>query len=114
MIHDHPEGIMTGDNPILRSARLGAVIAAATLFAAGPALAGHGGGGGNGGGHGGPGGNSANHMSAQGMANTNGPNAANRAYGTDRASQRASAQGLAHGKGLSKTHHSNGHHKSSG
>ena len=93
-------------NPIFRSARLGAVLVTSVLFAAGPALAGHGGGG-----HGGPGGNSANHMSAQGMANTNGPNAANRAYGTDRANQRASAQGLAHGKGLAKTHHSNGHHK---
>ena len=46
------------------------------------------------------------------MANTNGPNAANRAYGTDRANQRANAQGLAHGKGLSKTHSSKGHHKS--
>ena len=103
---------MSITNPILRSARSAAVIVASALFAAGPALAGHGGGGG--GGHGGPGGNSANHMSAQGMANTNGPNASNRAFGTDRASQRASAQGLAHGKGLSKTHNSNGHHKSNG
>lgn len=88
-------------------ARIGALVAISTLVAAGPAFAGHGGG------HGGPGGNSASHMSAQGMANTNGPNAANRAYGTDRANQRASAQGLAHGRGLSKTHNSNGHHKSS-
>ena len=99
---------MSITNPLFVSARLGALVAISTLVAAGPAFAGHGGGG-----HGGPGGNSASHMSTQGMANTNGPNAANRAYGTDRANQRASAQGLAHGKGLSKTHHSNGHHKSS-
>jgi len=89
------------------TARIGAVVAISALVAAGPALAGPGGGHG-----GGSGGNSANHMSTQGMANTNGPNAANRAYGTDRANQRANAQGLAHGKGLSKTHSSKGHHKS--
>ena len=100
--------------PISASARFGAVIVASMLIGIAPALAGHGGGGGGmGGGHGNAGGNSANHMSAQGMANTNGPNAANRAYGADRANQRASAQGLAHGKGLSKTHTSHGHHKSS-
>jgi len=62
------------------SARLGALVAVSALVAAGPAFAGHGGGG-----HGGPGGNSANHMSVHGIANTNGPNAAYRAYGTDRA-----------------------------
>ena len=93
---------------IFASTRIGAVVALSAFIGAGPAL------GGQGGGHGGPGGNSASHMSAHGMANTNGPNAANRAFGTDRANQRASAQGLAHGKGLSKTHHSHGHHKSNG
>jgi hypothetical protein len=87
MVQGRKENIMSGTNPILRPAPLGAVIVASVLFAAGPVLAGHGGG--NGGGHGGAGGNSANHMSAQGMKNTNGPNAANRAYGTDRANQRA-------------------------
>jgi len=45
------EEIMSITNPILRSTGFGAVIVASALFAAGPALAGHGGGGG--GGHGG-------------------------------------------------------------
>ena len=99
---------------VRRTAGLCAVAVFCLAASAGPSLAAGGHGGGGGGGHGGPGGNSANHMSAQGMANTNGPNASNRAFGTDRANQRASAQGLAHGKGLSKTHNSNGHHKSNG
>jgi hypothetical protein len=97
---------MSTTSSVFLSARIGAVVGISALVVAGPALAGHGSGG-----HGGPGGNSASHMSAQGMANTNGPNAANRAFGTDRASQRASAQGMAHGQGLNKTHPSNGHHK---
>lgn len=93
-------------HPFHASMRIGAVIVMSMLIGVAPALAGHGGGGG----HGGFGGNSAGHISSQGMANTNGPNAANRAFGTDRASQRASDQGLAHGKGLSKTHSAHGHH----
>lgn len=42
-----------------------------------------------------PGGASASHMSAQGVANTNGPNAADRDKGLDRAEDRMSAQGAA-------------------
>ena len=38
--------------------------------------------------HGNAGGQSALHMSAQGLANTNGPNATNRQFGRDRAAQR--------------------------
>jgi len=45
-----------------------------------------------------PGGQSAAHMSAQGLANTNGPNAADREKGRARAEQRMSDQGLAHSK----------------
>ena len=42
------------------------------------------------------GGNSAGHISDQGRANTNGPNASPRLHGQDRANARRSAQGLAH------------------
>src|ERR1700741_4911473 len=42
----------------------------------------------HGNGHGNAGGNSAAHMSAQGLANTNGPNATNRTHGKDRAELR--------------------------
>jgi len=38
------------------------------------------------------------HMSTQGMANTNGPNASDRDKGTMRAEDRASANGLKHGR----------------
>jgi hypothetical protein len=43
-----------------------------------------------------PGGASASHMSSQGLANTNGPNAADRDKGQARAEDRRSASGLAH------------------
>lgn len=46
--------------------------------------------------HGNFGGNSSSHISAQGMANTNGPNAADRDTGTARAEDRMSASGLKH------------------
>ena len=50
------------------------------------------------GGHGNPGGQSASHMSSQGLANSNGPNAADRDKGLDRAEDRRSAQGQARQK----------------
>ena len=66
-------------------------------LSAGPLLAGpHGGGGGAGVGgmsgvNGSFGGMSASHMSTMGMAHTNGPNAADRDFGMDRASDRSHA-----------------------
>jgi hypothetical protein len=45
-----------------------------------------------------PGGASASHMSSQGLANTNGPNAADRDKGQARAEDRRSANGLGHHK----------------
>ena len=45
-----------------------------------------------------PGGVSASHMSPQGAANTNGPNAVDRQKGQARAEQRRSASGTAHQK----------------
>jgi hypothetical protein len=56
-------------------------------------------------GNGGSGGNSAAHISSQGIANSNGPNAVDRQRGIERAGQRANAQGVAHGKGLQASHH---------
>ena len=50
------------------------------------------------GGHGNPGGQSASHMSSQGLANSNGPKAADRDKALDRAEDRRSAQGQAHQK----------------
>jgi hypothetical protein len=68
-----------------------------------------------------PGGASASHMSSQGLANTNGPNAADREKGLDRAQDRMSAQGLAHEKATAHhkatthaaTHKKNSTHKKS-
>ena len=45
-----------------------------------------------------PGGLSASHMSSQGLANTNGPNAVDRDKGQARAEDRRSASGLTHHK----------------
>lgn len=45
-----------------------------------------------------PGGMSAGHMSATGLANTNGPQAADRDKGLDRAEDRMSAEGASHEK----------------
>ena len=59
------------------------------------------------GGNANPGGASASHMSSQGAANTNGPNAADRDKGLARAEDRMSAQGLAHEKA---TTHATKHH----
>ena len=50
------------------------------------------------GGHANPGGQSASHMSSQGLANSNGPNAADRDKGLDRAEDRRSAQAQTHKK----------------
>lgn len=77
------------------------IAAGALLISAAPALAQHGRGGGVGGIGSMPdmsrvGGNSFEHMSAEGRANTNGPNAPDRDRGADRASDRRSAEGLAH------------------
>ena len=44
------------------------------------------------------------HMSMQGTANTNGPNSSDRDTGTLRADDRASANGLKHGRRLAKGH----------
>jgi hypothetical protein len=49
-------------------------------------------------GHANPGGQSASHMSSQGLANSNGPNAADRDKGLERAEDRRSSQGQAHQK----------------
>jgi hypothetical protein len=58
----------------------------------------------NQGGSRGTGGDSNAHISAQGRANTNGPDAANPAFGRDRAAARHRQHGLAH-KTTSKTKH---------
>ena len=50
-----------------------------------------------------PGGVSASHMSPQGAANTNGPNAVDREKGLARAEQRRSASGTAHEKATTHT-----------
>lgn len=55
--------------------------------------------------HGHFGGNSAGHISAQGLANTNGPNASTRLHGLDRARSRMSAQGLAHSNAINARGH---------
>ena len=47
---------------------------------------------------------SSSHISAQGMANSNGVNASDRDTGTLRADDRASANGLKHGRRLAKGH----------
>ena len=54
-----------------------------------------------------PGGMSASHISSQGAANTNGPNATDRDKGLERAGDRMSAQGQAHAK---STQHTSTHH----
>jgi hypothetical protein len=48
--------------------------------------------------NGNPGGHSASHISSQGLANSNGPNAADRDKGLARAEDRRSAQGSTHEK----------------
>jgi hypothetical protein len=58
-----------------------------------------------------PGGASASHISSQGRANTNGPNAADRDKGLARAEDRMSAKGLAHQKA---TNHAKGKGKKKG
>lgn len=76
-----------------------ALVVAASLVLAGTgtvALARGGGAGGPGGGH--ADGMSSQHMGSQGMDNTNGPNAADRDKGLERAEDRMSEQGLAHSK----------------
>lgn len=88
---------------------------ASTFLLAATSLAfahGSGGGGAMGGGmaggmsgvHGSFGGMSANHISAQGLANTNGPDAATRQFGLARAQSRMNAQGLAHSKASLHAH----------
>ena len=51
-----------------------------------------------------PGGASASHLSAQGLAHSNGPNAADRDKGLPRAEDRRSASGLAHNKATHAGH----------
>jgi hypothetical protein len=51
--------------------------------------------------HGGFGGQSSSHISARGLANTNGPNATTRSFGTDRASLRNGRTFSANGSGHS-------------
>jgi len=74
------------------------IAAGALLIGTTPALAQHG----RGGGMGAmpdmsrAGGNSFSHMSSEGRANTNGPNAIDRDRGAERANDRRSAEGLAH------------------
>lgn len=72
--------------------RLMVVAVAALLAAAGPVSFAKGGGGGH------AGGTSAEHMSNQGMANTNGPESGDRDKGLQRAEDRMSDQGMAHEK----------------
>jgi hypothetical protein len=64
------------------------------------------------GGNGGPGGQSASHMSAQGLANNNGPNAADRDKGLARAQDRMSGQGSAHEKATTHARKQHGSKKS--
>lgn len=101
-------------SPVSRPSRrrIGRQLALACAFgalAAGPSLAGpHGGGGGmgqGGRGSGGFGGASAGHISAQGMAHTNGPNAADRDFGGQRA---ADVRGQGHGSAHANRHGSHG------
>lgn len=72
------------------------VILSGLLAVASPFVAAKPGAGGHAGGQGGQaaGGMSANHMSSQGLQNTNGPNASERATGLDRAEERMSEDGL--------------------
>lgn len=74
-----------------------AIVFSGILALSGSAAAGHG----NGGGHGNAGGNSADHISAHGLANSNGPNADERLFGSDRADFRHSM----HTNNLRATHH---------
>ena len=55
--------------------------------------------------HGNFGGNSASHISAQGRANSNGPNAGTRLFGQDRANARRSARSLAHNNAIYANRH---------
>jgi hypothetical protein len=89
-----------------------ALAVALAALSAGPSLAGpHGGGGGmgpsgrGGGGMGGFGGASASHISARGMAHTNGPNAADRDFGAKRA---ADVGGRGHASNHARRHGSRG------
>lgn len=91
------------------------IVAGALLISAAPALAQHGRGGGVGGMGSMPdmsrvGGNSLGHMSPEGREKTNGPNAADRDRGADRASDRRSAEGAAHSN---QRHTRHKHHKHS-
>lgn len=81
------------------SNRLLTMIVAATLGITAAAVFARGGGGSGaaGGGHGG-GSMSAQHISSEGLKNTNGPSAADRDKGLERAEDRMSAEGLAHEK----------------
>lgn len=61
-------------------------------------------------GGGGPGGMSSGHISNQGLANTNGPNAADRDKGRERAADRMSAQGRRHDQSAQKHGKGKRHH----
>lgn len=79
--------------------RLAGMALAAFLALITDAALAHGAGGGTmGGAHGNFGGMSANHTSAQGLAHTNGPNAADRDFGRDRAEDRMNAHATHHAR----------------
>lgn len=66
----------------------------------------------NGGGH--MGGTSGDHMSDKGVTNTNGPNAADRDHGQERAEDRMSEQGMDHHKSGDAADSTSGHHSNKG
>lgn len=78
--------------------RLLILACAGLLTSVATAAAAHGGGGGM------PGGVSGAHMSASGLSNTNGPAALDRDKGRDRAEDRMSSSGAAHGQAQQAKH----------
>jgi len=95
--------MISSEKTIASRVLVGSIFAAA--LAVSPIALAHGGGGGGGGGmsgvHGDFGGSSVGHMSAEGKADTNGPNSADRDFGHERAADR---HVLKHGH----RHHGNG------
>ncbi|HEX8986852.1 MAG TPA: hypothetical protein VF816_02745 [Rhodocyclaceae bacterium] len=79
-------------------------VACAAMTASSLALARGGGGGGGMGGGMGMGGMSSSRMSSEGMANTNGPDAADRDKGLQRAEDRQSQMAASHEKAVQKSH----------
>lgn len=93
----------------MKTSKMLAIAAAAMLLGTGSlAFAAQGGAHGNG--HGDAGGMSGSHMSDDALLNTNGPNAADRDTGRQRAADRMSQKGVAHHHVASLTKHHHKHH----